>query len=78
MLAAPRISVCALAGRAKAPNTSNAALNVRLSFLIRPSSLKKIAGLAEETPSGKIHQFRAPVEALFAQILGDHDGGMTR
>jgi hypothetical protein len=46
MLAAPRCSVCALAGSAKAPNTKTAALNVSESFLIRPSTW--MAGMPEE------------------------------
>jgi hypothetical protein len=46
MLAAPRCSVCALAGNAKAPNTNTAALNVTINFFIGPSSW--MAGLPEE------------------------------
>ena len=42
MLAAPRCSFCALAGSAKAPNTSNAALNVSVSFVTKPSLMAEM------------------------------------
>ena len=38
MLAAPRCSFCALAGKAMAPNTSAAEAKVMVSFLMRLSS----------------------------------------
>jgi hypothetical protein len=52
MLAAPRCSLCALAGNANAPNTNTAALNVSMNFFIRASSL--MAGLPEEIKPGEI------------------------
>jgi hypothetical protein len=54
MLAAPRCSFCALAGNAKAPNTSNAALNVSVSFVMKPFSL--MAEMPEEiTQRGSVY-----------------------
>jgi hypothetical protein len=50
MLAAPRISVCALAGNAKAPNAKTAALNARLSLrIISPPSFKEPARTPHDT-----------------------------
>jgi hypothetical protein len=50
MLAAPRFSVWALAGMVTAPNTSAVVANAMLSFLIRPSSFKKLQDCLRRQP----------------------------